>query len=823
MQLLAKQHEKENQEDVSRYTSSWFFAIILTMELKVSVRTLVEFLFRNGDIDNTRVTAPSDAMLEGGRIHRLIQKRAGSSYESEVPLSYVHDFGDYTLKLDGRADGIITSDTDVIIDEIKGTYRDLRNIEAPKPEHLAQAKCYAFFYLTMENLPEIGVRMTYCNIDTEDIRYFNETFTAKEITDWFMGVMAEYKRWTDLKISWQEKKMESLTHLRFPYPYREGQKELMENVYRTIYHKKKLFIEAPTGVGKTLATVYPSLMAVGRGMGDKIFYLTAKTVTGTVAVNAFDLLRGEGLNFKSIQLTAKEKVCVCEKCDCNPVNCPRAKGHFDRINDALYDLVANEEDLRRETVAEYAEKYDVCPFELSLDASLFADGIICDYNYLFDPHVYLKRFFADGNTETEHLFLIDEAHNLLERGRDMYSALLIKEDFLHIKKILKEGPLPVENRFIKRIIKWLDKCNSELLKLKKSMDELSVGLDINDFVYDLNNLYLAINAYLDERLQLPSDDDFLQFYFDISHFLGIYENVDDNYVIYSDMPENSGEFHLKLYCVDPSGLLKSRMNMGRSSVLFSATFLPIQYYKGLLGGEEEDYEVYAHSIFDPKNRGVFIGEDVSTLYNDRTDKEYAKIAAYIKKVTECKAGNYMVFFPSHAFLTKVYDHFELNELPGMTNTECVIQENVMNEEMREEFLGRFHEENVETDKTLIGFCVLGGIFSEGIDLKGDSLIGAIVVGPGIPQICKERGILKDYFAKRGENGFDYAYRYPGMNKVLQAAGRVIRTAEDRGIVVLLDKRFTSYDYYRLFPREWENVMAYDSERLKQDLMSFWNV
>ncbi|MBO4808919.1 MAG: PD-(D/E)XK nuclease family protein, partial [Lachnospiraceae bacterium] len=743
-------------------------------------------------------------------------------YEAEVPLSYTVDLGEYSLKIDGRADGIMTNDTDVIIDEIKGTYRNIENIEAPKPEHLAQVKCYAYIYLTQNELEEIKVRMTYCNIDTEEIKYFYEAYSKEEITLWFEAVITEYKRWTDYSVDWNKKRTESVEGLKFPYEYREGQKELMENVYKTIYHKKKLFIEAPTGVGKTLATLYPTVLSGNKAMCDKLFYLTAKTVTGSVAVNAFDILRNKGLTFKSIQITAKEKVCANETCDCNPGACPYAKGHFDRVNEALYDLLIHEEDLRRETIAEYAEKHKVCPFELSLDASLFADGIICDYNYLFDPHVYLKRFFADGNTQSNYVFLIDEAHNLLERGREMYSATLVKEDFLAVKRILKSGPLPAENRFIKRINKWLDKCNSELLHLKKTMDEQSIGVEINTFVSHVQNLYLAYSAYLDERLRTPDEEEFLQLYFDISHFLGIYEEIDDNYVIYTDMREN-GDFFLKLYCVDPSNLLRKCMNRGRSSILFSATFLPIQYYKKLLGGEAEDYEVYAHSIFDPNKRGVFVGEGVSTLYTDRNENEYAKVASYIRRVVSSKPGNYMVFFPSHAFLNQVYSIFENRELPFMDNTECVIQENVMKEEDRENFLSMFSDENAvnESSGTLIGFCVLGGIFSEGIDLKGDSLIGSIIVGPGIPQICKERGILKDFFSTHGENGFDYAYRYPGMNKVLQAAGRVIRTAEDIGIVVLLDNRFKNYDYVKLFPREWENVKRMNLDASEEVIGDFW--
>lgn len=816
------------------------------MEINISVRGMVEFLFRSGDIDNTRVGGGTDAMLEGGRIHRLIQKRSGIEYEAEVPLTYVYDFGEYSLKLDGRADGVITHDKIVTIDEIKGTYRDINKLENPRPEHLAQAKCYAFIYLTQNNLPEIRVRMTYCNIETEEIRYFHETFSANQITEWFEDVMKAYKKWTDYSIEWSKKRRESIEGLKFPYEYREGQLDLMEGVYRTIYSGRKLFIQAPTGVGKTLATIYPSVMSFLKHDDEKIFYLTAKTITASVATGAFEILRDSGLRFKSVQLTAKDKICLNETCECNPFACEYAKGHMDRVNDALYDMLVSEEDLRRETIETYARKYKVCPFELSLDASLFADGIICDYNYLFDPHVYLKRFFQEG-AKKNYVFLIDEAHNLVDRGRDMYSAVLTKEDFLLVKRGLKDGTLPESDRHVKRLIKWLDKCNGELLTQKKNFNydnELQEmhGIEINAFISYLENLYQAFNSYMDEYINTPKSPELLQLYFDVAHFLQMYEEMDENYEIYRDLSDDM-RFSIKLFCVDPSAKLKKCMDRGRSSILFSATFLPIQYYKKLLGGEPTDYEMYAHSIFDPMNRGVYYATDVNTLYTNRNEQLYQKISSYIRRITECKTGNYMVFFPSHQFLSKVLYYFEMDELPQMTNTEIVSQSSIMREEEREAFLEQFSDnqyqdntdlmfddiiqmdveveeisEDYSSSKTLIGFCVMGGIFSEGIDLKGDALIGSIIVGTGIPQVCTERDILRNFFE---ESGFDYAYRFPGMNKVLQAAGRVIRTETDRGIVVLLDNRFSSPNYRMLFPREWANVTQVNIDNITENISRFW--
>ena len=792
-------------------------------EIKISVRRLVEFILRQGDIDNRHQTGSDDAMQEGSRIHRMIQKKMGAEYRPEVTLKYTHPAENYILQVEGRADGVIDigqgENREVTIDEIKGTYRDVVRMKEPVFVHLAQARCYAYMYGVKEELSRVKVRMTYCNLDSEDIRYFHEEHSIEVLREWFEWLLEEYRKWSDFEWEWRRIKQESIEKLQFPFPYREGQKDLVTYVYQTIYHQKKLFLEAPTGVGKTISTVFPAIKAVGKGFSDRIFYLTAKTITRTVADDTFALLREKGLKFKSVILTAKEKICFMEKVDCNPLACPYAKGHFDRVNDAMYDFLTHEESFSREKVEAYARKYSVCPFEFCLDMSLFADGIICDYNYLFDPHVYLKRFFGDASSKN-HIFLIDEAHNLLERGREMYSASLVKEEFLELKRQL-EAQEPkcvlVKEGFADWIIDQLEKCNKEMLALKRACDGCKVVGEIDGLVNSLLRLHAAIDQYLDEQEESapPVREGLLDFYFKISHFLDIYERVDENYVKYSQITEN-GSFLLKLFCVNPSANLKECMARGRSSILFSATFLPIQYYKGLLGGEKEDYEVYAHSVFQPSKRALLVAGDVTSKYTRRSEEEYGVIARYIHEIVSAKKGNYMVFCPSYAFSQSIYECY-IGQY-GSDAVDCMIQQEYMNEQAREEFLEYFTE---ESQRSLVGFCILGGIFSEGIDLKNDRLIGVIVVGTGIPQVCQERELLKDYFNEREESGFDYSYRYPGMNKVLQAAGRVIRTAEDVGVIALLDERFLQYAYQRMFPREWEGFHRVSVENVGDWVRAFW--
>ncbi|WMJ90041.1 ATP-dependent DNA helicase [Anaerocolumna sp. MB42-C2] len=791
-------------------------------KIKISVRNLVEFILRSGDLDNrTGGRKDTDAMQEGSRIHRKIQKQMGSEYSAEFPLSIIVPITceeiTFDLCVEGRADGIISRPEEnpaIVIDEIKGVYMELSHLEKPVPVHRAQAMCYAYIYAGIYDHKEIGIRLTYCNLESESLKYFHETFTYEQLNSWFMNLVEEYGKWAAWQIRWNSIRNSSIKALEFPFPYRFGQKELVTNVYKTIIRDKRLFIEAPTGVGKTISTIFPTIKAMGEELVSKIFYLTAKTITRTVAEETFQKFKESGLLSKSVTITAKDKICILDKSNCNPVSCERAKGHYDRVNDAVYDLLINENDISRDLILNYAEKHKVCPFEMCLDVTNWADVIICDYNYVFDPNVYLRRFFL-GEKKNDYVFLIDESHNLVDRAREMYSAVLYKNQFLSVKKIVKlietnnHVPKPYNGP---KLEKRLEVCNSDLLKLKRSCDNCSVINDITDFVLHLMRLMTEYEEYLTEFPDSEGRDEIVGLFMDIRHFLSIYEIYSDKYITYTDYDEQ-GEFRIKLLCMDPSDNLKACLEKGKSAVFFSATLLPIQYYKEQLGGREEDYAVYAPSPFPSENRLLMIGSDVSTKYSRRNKEEYEKIVEYLIAFTGARKGNYMVFFPSYQMLNQVAELAE-GKLEGM-----VIQTNNMTEIEKEEFLQNF---TLDPDKSRIGFCVMGGIFSEGIDLKNDRLIGAVIVGTGLPMVGNERELFRKFYDNRNGRGFDYAYLYQGMNKVLQSAGRVIRTLEDKGAILLLDERFRQNQYTDLFPREWYPNIPVNTNRMETELKNFWN-
>lgn len=778
--------------------------------IRISVRNLVEFILREGDIDNrTSGSMEKDAMQQGSRLHRKIQKQMGSGYQAEVPLKYLYPCERFVLQVEGRADGILEEEQGVAIDEIKGVMRDLDHIEKPIGVHLAQAKCYAFFYGKQNHLKQIGVQMTYCNLETEEIKRFREVYTVAELEEWFQELAHAYEKWALYQIEWREIRNHSIRRTEFPFPYREGQRNLVSSVYRTILRKKKLFIQAPTGVGKTMATIFPAVRAIGEELGEKIFYLTAKTITRTVAEQAFDTLRETGLRYKAITLTAKEKICFCETPECNPEACPYAKGHYDRVNDAVFDLLKREEKMTREVLEIQAEKFCVCPFEMSLDVALWVDAVICDYNYVFDPNAHLKRFFSEGGNG-EYLFLIDEAHNLVERGREMYSASIYKEDLLLIRRLVKtDAP---------KLAKRLEECNKQFLELKKECETYQIQESVSHIALKFMNVMGEMERYLEECEHGEKREQILDFYFQVRDFLSIYEGIDENYVIYTEL-ESGGRFLLKLLCVNPSVNLQKYLEQGNSTIFFSATFLPIHYYKKLLSTKTDDYAIYAESVFPEKNRLLLFGRDVSTKYTMRTADMYERFAKYILQMALGKEGNYMAFFPSYRLMESVYQSFQKQVEQSQNETiECVLQSQFMGEEAREIFLENFEEER---EGTLVGFCVMGGIFSEGIDLTADKLIGAAIVGTGIPQVCTERELIRQYFEKDGMSGFDFAYLYPGMNKVLQSAGRVIRTEEDKGVLLLLDDRFFGRQYREIFPREWSKYQVCNLDEVAEATEKFW--
>lgn len=777
-------------------------------QVRISVRALVEFVLRSGDIDNRRSgAAQKDAMAAGTRIHKKIQKRMGGNYRAEVPLKYaaLDEEEDIELLVEGRADGIFEEDGIVTIDEIKGVYMDLERLTEPVAVHMAQAMCYGYFYCCDRNLDGVRIQLTYCNLETEEIRRFHEDRSKEELEAWFRSVIHEYFKWARYLCHHELQRNQSISGLEFPFPYREGQRDLAVAVYKTISRKKRLFIQAPTGIGKTLSTIFPAVQAMGAGKASKVFYLTAKTITRTVAEEAFRILRSRGLVFTAVTITAKEKLCPMEKAECNPEACPYAKGHFDRVNEAVFDILHLEQEMDRETVLRYAEKYRVCPFEFCLDISSWTDGIICDYNYVFDPNVRLKRYFADG-ASGDYLFLVDEAHNLVSRAREMYSASVYKEDFLEVKRIIK-GKSP-------RLERQLDRCNKLLLSMKRECGDWQLLEDVTGLAAGIMTAFSYMETFMEEFPEFPDRETVLDFYFCLRDFLNVYEELDGHYRIYEENRED-GSFLVRLFCVDPSRLLSRCMDQGASTILFSATLLPVRYYKTLLSGNQEDYAVYVNSPFPEENRLLMVAEDVSSRYTRRSPSEYRKVADYIRIVTQSRPGNYMVFFPSYQYMGEIEEILEEEPLKA----DLLVQGQGMGEAEKAEFLEEFEKER---SHSLAAFCVMGGVFSEGIDLKEERLIGVIVVGTGLPMVCVEQEVLKGYFDETEEKGFDFSYQYPGMNKVLQAAGRVIRTPGDRGVILLLDDRFLRRDHLELFPREWEHFQVVNRGNAARCLEDFWN-
>lgn len=588
---------------------------------RISVRNLVEFILQGGDLDSRRGIIDKEAMLKGSRLHRKLQKQMGNAYRAEVSLKLETDYEDLGILLEGRADGIFTEGEDVWIDEIKGIYGSVEQLAEPVKVHKAQAMCYGYIYGSQEGLTQVGIQMTYANLETEVVKRFREMISMKELEDWYRKLLDEYHKWLSYQLRWKKERNQSLWNLEFPFSYREGQRKLVSSVYHAIGVNRQIFIQAPTGVGKTMSTIFPAVRAVGEGKGETIFYLTAKTITRTVAQEAFEVLREKGMKYKVVTITAKEKLCFMDETKCDPGYCPYARGHFDRVNDAVYELWTTKSRYDRETIQEQARKWQVCPFEMCLDLAVWVDAVICDYNYVFDPTVHLKRFFGEG-AGGDYIFLIDEAHNLAERGREMYSASLYREDVLLVRRAMKERA--------PRIYRSLGKLNNQLKELQEECENYRVLPGTGSITMTVLKVQGEFDTFLEEHKDVELEDEVRQFYFDIRKFLNIAELVDENYVIYAENGED-GRFRLKLFCVNPAVNLGEYLKKGRSAVFFSATLLPMSYYRKLLSCRQDDYGIYVESPFSQENRCILSAGDVSSLYSRRGYEEYYKIAEYIAR------------------------------------------------------------------------------------------------------------------------------------------------------------------------------------------------
>lgn len=778
----------------------------------IAVRGLVEFVYQSGDID-LRFKGKR-LMLEGTKIHQKIQASQGLAYTPEVSLSCekIWEQEQMLLKVSGRADGILKQGDHYLVDEIKGTQMSLDRIdEKTHPVYWAQAKIYAYIFALNHHLKSIDVQLTYVSFQDEQIKRLILAYSFEELESFWSETLERYKKWMSFQKSWVDKRQASIAAADFPFKgYRKGQKDLMSAVYKSIKSSKILFANAPTGIGKTLSTLFPAVKNMGEGHVDKIFYLSAKAVAKKIAEDAVTLLREQShMTLRLLTITAKEKICPLDQLACYPEKCPRAKGHYDRSLDCIWDMLHDPRDWNRETIEFFAEKHCVCPYEMALDLSQQADVIISDYNYVFDPNVYLRRYF-DVVLEA-YVFLVDEAHNLVDRARNMYSAEIRKDQLLELKKKLSPKDHDVK--------KSLEGINREILQLRKNCDEKGVWISREE----PESLYQAIKKrvpkiekWLTDSHDAHAYDEVLNFYFDLLHYMKISEMYGEHYLTYIT-DGNEPQTVIKLFCIQPSPSMRPYLLNARSTVFFSATLSPLGYYKDMFCNESHAVFLDLPSPFPVANRWIRYLTDLSVTYRER-EESLPALLAVIAKVVEAKCGNYMVFFPSYDYMMQCYEAFK-KIYPN--RFELCFQDKALNENDRVAFVEQFREDKSSLErKSLLAFVVMGSHFSEGIDLKGNQLIGSIVVGLGLSQFNFENQLIHDYFNGFNGKGFQFAYQFPGVNKVMQSAGRVIRGEEDQGIILLVDSRYRQAQYVQFFPKDWEHRLT-SSYHLVREVEKFW--
>lgn len=774
--------------------------------IALSVRSLVEYSLRSGDLD-IRFFGTAHPVA-GIRAHQAIQRNRPSEYVPEVSISRIIETGQFNMVISGRIDGVYTYPDKVIIDEIKSTRSDPGEvIRRENALHWGQAKVYAYLYLLEHNLGSINVQLTYYGLETDSVSETTKSFTRDELDTYFQSLVKTYIAWANRLVSWRRVRDDAIARCGFPFQeYRPGQREMAAAVYRTIEGHSQLLIQAPTGIGKTVAVLFSAVKALGGRFADKLFYVTARTTGKAAAEQALAVLTGSGLRLKHLTLTAKERICAYPERTCTPDECPRANGHFDRVNDAVGELFETSDAWTREHIEDSAVRFTVCPFELSLEMALWADCIICDYNYVFDPRVYLRRFFEEE--QAAYALLVDESHNLPGRARDMFSASLRKKDVLDLRKSLKET-LP-------GVARKLSGINSCLLDYRKRCETDGSPIADPDLPGDLlpklRTFAAAAGKWLALNIPAPFRENLLDFYFQVNAFLRIAERHDRHYVtLYEAWKSN---LSVKLFCMDPSANLAEALKRCTSTVFFSATMIPMQYFKTILGCAEDTAELVLPSPFPSEHLGIFTAGRISTKYRDRT-RTAGDVTRMLGTLVSSHSGNYLLFFPSYAYLAVILEPFR-EQYPDI---EIIVQSQGMTEAERAAFLERFSHDN---PVTLAGFAVMGGVFGEGIDLVGDRLTGAAIVGVGLPGISPERDLIREYFQEAEGDGFSFAYRYPGIVRVLQAAGRVIRSETDRGVVLLIDNRFGSSSYKRLLPAEWREKPVAGPDMLADSITAFWN-
>lgn len=782
------------------------------MSIKLGVRELVEFTLRTGDLGST--SNSQNTALLGARIHRRLQKQRGENYQKEYYLDLNLTLNGVDYLLHGRADGVTLTDDGASIEEIKTSETVFDQLsENTLTLYWGQVKLYAYLLMQKEtDLDEVTLTLTYFQTNTETTTQTDQVISRQAAKEFFDKVIAEYITWLKFRSDLRERRDPTIQQLTFPFGhYRPGQRELAVAVYKTILTNKRLFAESPTGTGKTISTLFPTIKAIGEGIIQRIFYLTAKQSTRTVAEEAVSLMASQGLKLKSITLTAKEKIQFPEEADLQPDENPYMLGYYDRLKPALLDLIDHNDQLTRPVIEDYARKHMLDPFEFQLDASLLCDIVIGDYNYLFDPQVHLQRFFTAE--DPDNFFLIDEAHNLVNRSREMYSAELTSrplDRLVEQSRDLKQAT-PKLRRRLQDLRATFDDIVAPLLQ--DGQTDSTFLTPPEDFNHDLSRLVEAIHDWLVDQPQTPFTQSILDYYFAAISYQRIGDYYDDTYRMRLSVAD--GNITIKQLCLDPSAFLADSLALGHGAVLFSATLSPMDYYQTVLGGDTESLAYQLNSPFEPQHQAILVTNYIQTTYKQR-NANLANILLAIKTLVDGKTGNYLIFLPSYSYLLDVTQAFSM----AYPHIKTVIQQAKMAEADRTAFLANFV---ADPQETLVGFALLGGIFAEGIDLKANRLIGVGVVSVGLPGINPETDLIRDYFDEQSQQGFAFAYQLPGLNNVFQAAGRLIRGSKDVGIILLMDQRFSSPRYTHLYPQHWQHFRRlYRPEQLTTAVQNFWH-
>lgn len=749
------------------------------MQYPVAVRTLCEFTARRGDLDLRFTPAPS--AQEGMAGHRLVTSRRGAQYESEISLSGVSG----RLLVRGRADGYDPARNR--LEEIKTHRGDLGKQPANhRVLHWAQAKVYGWLLCQARGLAEVELALVYFDIVAQQETTFTETHTAESLRQFFEARCGEFLAWAEQEAAHRAARDEALATLAFPHPsFRTGQRELAEAVYKGAASGRCVLAQAPTGIGKTVGTVFGMLKAAKPHALDKVFYLTAKSTGRALALDAAALLRAKApaLPLRVVELTARDKACEHRDKACHGDSCPLAKGFYDRLPAAREEALASG-GMDVGALREVAARHAVCPYYLGQEVTRWSDLVVGDYNYYFDGGAMLHAMTLANDWRVG--VLADEAHNLVERARTMYSASLVQGALRVVRTM---APAPVRSA--------LDKVNRAWGALRKAQAQEGATLDAlpTPFMAALKGASSALEAHFAEAAPGAADARMQQAYFDLLAFQRLAESFGAHSVLeWSDGVDAIGKpsATLRIQNLIPAPFLKPRFAAARSATLFSATLNPAHYQVDMLGLPDDTACIDVASPFHADQLKVQVVSRISTRYADR-QRSAAPIARLIAGQFEAKPGNYLAFFSSFDYLDLVASEFARSH-PGVP---MWTQARGMDEAQRQAFLGRFVPGGAG-----VGFAVLGGSFGEGIDLRGDRLIGAFVATLGLPQVNARNEQLKDCLERVFGAGYDYTYLYPGIQKVVQAAGRVIRTQEDEGVVYLIDDRFARPAVRELLPAWW---------------------